>query len=122
MATHIHPIPGALVAGLGAFLVDLMIFEFIRFSFIDELHKLRTTAIGLKVRALLHHETISERIREYILWSMAGLIIASPLPDEIGVTMISSVTELEEKKFGILCLLFNIAGIFVVLMLAGATL
>lgn len=119
-ADHVHPVPGALIAGIGALLVDLTIFEFIRFEFLDEIRKLKTTALIMRARAWMHHESIPERIREYMFWGFAGLIIASPLPDELGVTMISSITELEEKKFGMFCFVMNTIGVFVILLLAGA--
>jgi hypothetical protein len=119
MAGTVHPVPAAIVAGAGAFLTDMSIFKFVRFTFVDELHRLKATRVMQWLHALLHRETISEQTRMYLLWSVAGLMIASPLPDEIGVTLVSGVTIIDPRKFGLLCFTLNTAGIFVILMAAG---
>ncbi len=116
MADEVHPGLGALVAGIGAVLSDMCIFEWIRFSFADELHKLRTTAVFRWVGEKLHHESVPERIREYILWTFAGIIIASPLPDEIGVTLLGGMSEIKERTFAFTCFFFNTIGIFLILI------
>lgn len=116
MADEVNPVLGALAAGFGAVLSDITIFEFIRFSFLDELHKLRTTAVFRWMSEKLHHESVPERIRQYILWSVAGIVIASPLPDEIGVTLLSGVTEIKPRPFAVACFTCNTVGIFILLI------
>jgi uncharacterized membrane protein YdjX (TVP38/TMEM64 family) len=54
-------------------------------------------------------------MREYILWSFAGLLIASPLPDEIGVTLVSGLTEIRLRTFAALCFVLNTIGILIIL-------
>jgi hypothetical protein len=95
-----------------------VIFQFIRFSFLDELCRLKASAIFLRLRGWLHRETFPERFREYLLWSVGGLLIASPLPDEIGVMLLSSITEIDSRRFGLLCFALNAAGIFLILSAA----
>lgn len=119
VAEHVNPWIAAPIAGFGAFLMDLCIFELMRFeTFHDELRRLRNSLILRKLHALLHHEGLSERIRLYLLWSFAGLIIASPLPDEIGVTLVSGITNIESRKFSILCFSCNTLGVLFILLLA----
>ncbi len=119
VAPHVHPLLAAPIGGFAAFLMDLCIFELMRFStFHDELHRLRTTALFERLHTLLHHENISERVRLYLLWSMAGLVIASPLRDEIGVTLVSGITNVDTRKFGLLCFAMNTLGILVILLIA----
>ncbi len=120
MAGRTHPIPAALIGGVGAFLADISIFEFVRFSMYDELHKLKATALFQHIRAFVFHEGLSERVRLYLLWSIVGIAIASPLPDEIGVTLISGATNIDSKKFSVLCFTMNTIGILVILMGARA--
>lgn len=115
LSDNVDPYLAAAVGGLGAFLSDLFIFAFVRFSFHDEIHKLRATSAYQWIHAILHHERIPKIVRMYLLWSFAGIVIASPFPDELSVTLISSVTSLDTKWFGILCLLLNTVGVFVVL-------
>ncbi len=120
IAPDVNTLVAAPIAGFGAFLADLLIFEIIRFSFFhEELTRLRTTRFFLWLHRMLHHERISDRIRTYLLWSFAGIVIASPLPDEIGVSLVSGVTNIETRKFGALCFLLNTLGILLILFAAS---
>lgn len=119
LAPQVQPVGAAVVAGAGALLMDLTIFEAVRFSTLhDELHRLGGTRLLRWMHSLLHHEELSERIRATLLWSLAGFIIASPLPDEIGVTLVSGVTNVEGRSFALLCFLFNALGVFLILLAA----
>ena len=118
IAGNVDPILAALLGGTGAFLMDLLIFELVRFSvFHDELHRLRE-GIFARLRALLHYDHLPERFRLYLLWSFAGIIIASPLPDEIGVSLVSGIMDIDSRKFSVLCFTMNTIGVLVVLLLA----
>jgi uncharacterized membrane protein YdjX (TVP38/TMEM64 family) len=72
------------------------------------------------LHAFLHHERIPKRIQKLILWCFAALVIASPLPDELGVALVSGVTKIEQRSFAILCLAMNTLGILIILLLARA--
>ncbi|MEK6984753.1 MAG: hypothetical protein AABX33_09345 [Nanoarchaeota archaeon] len=101
-----------LVGGLGALLGDLLIFNFIRHSFKDEVKKLYKE----KLIVYANHKTPSF-LKRYLLPVVAGIIIASPLPDEIGVTMLASFKSISEKIFLMLSYSLNTAGIFVILLI-----
>lgn len=120
IAPQTPALQGAIIAGFGAFLADLGIFHFSRLSLNDELKKLHTTSLLRGMHALLHHKRVPEHVRSVILWSFAGLMIASPVPDEIGVTMISSIGHLRAREFAVLCFVLNTLGIFAILLLGGA--
>src|SRR3990167_5834482 len=86
-----NPFFGAVAGGLGALTADLTIFQLMRFEFFhEELHRLKGTRFP-------------ERLRSYILWSFAGIVIASPLPDEIGVVLVSSLAEINQRTFALFC-------------------
>jgi hypothetical protein len=120
MADTVDPLLGAIIAGFGAVLSDMTIFEFVRFSFLDELRRLKKTAWLKWIRNHAHQESIPERIRQYTAWSIAGILIASPLPDEIGVTLLSGYTELRPRTFAGICFAFNTFGVFTMLMMSQA--
>lgn len=121
MAGDVNPFIAAPIAGFGAFLSDLVIFELLRISFFgDELERLRHSSVISRLHALFHHESVSERVQRYALWGMAGFVIASPLPDEIGVALLSGTTKLSERAFGIICVTMNTLGILVLLLIARA--
>jgi hypothetical protein len=121
LAPTVDPLVASALGGIGAFFADLVIFEIIRFSFFhDELRRLHESRLLQWLHNLLHHERISEQLRRYLLWSFAGIVIASPLPDEIGVALVSGITRIEIQKVGILCFSLNTLGIFLILMIARA--
>lgn len=115
LAPDVHPVLAALVGGLGAVIADMGMFEFARFSFHDEIVRLKRTRPFRWVHTLFHHPGISDTLRTYLLWSFAGLIIASPLPDEFGVSLLSGVDEIDDRRFAALCYIMNCLGIFAVI-------
>lgn len=116
MADTVHPVAGAIIAGLGAMASDLLIFQFIRFSFIDELKLLKTSALIRWCHSRLHRNTLPEQIQQYIVWSIAGIIIASPLPDELGVSLLSGSAKVQSKPFAAFCFALDSLGILIVLV------
>ena len=100
--------------GLGALLGDLVIFAFIRSSFSDEIGKLSKEKIIKKF-----HTSMPNRFKKYLLPVFAGFIIASPLPDEIGVTLLAIHRHISVRMFMLMSYLLNTAGIFVILYLGN---
>jgi hypothetical protein len=121
MAHEVNPFIAAPLAGIGAFLSDLVIFELLRISFFgDELERLRHASIVDRIHRMLHHDTTPEIVRRWSLWLLAAIVIASPLPDEIGVAMLSGTSKLSERAFAIICVTMNTLGILAILLLARA--
>ena len=121
MAPHVDPFLAAIVAGCGAFLADLLIFDIIRTStFHDEIHRLRSSRFILWLHSLIHHESVSEKFRRYLLWSFAGIVIASPLPDEFGVSLLSGMSRMKSRDFAVICYCFNTVGILLILLASRA--
>lgn len=117
MGHEVSPFLAAPLAGIGSLVSDYIIFSIVRYStFHDEIHRIQYSKPILWIRSLLHHKHVSERIRNYILWAFAGIIIGSPLPDEFGVMLLGSVTQLDKRQFAVLCFLFNTAGIYIILL------
>ncbi len=113
----VNPVLGGLLGGFGALLADLVIFEIMHFElFHDELHQIRSSKIALWLHGILHHEKFPKKLKKYILWSFAGIIIASPLPDEFGVALVSSLTDIRTRSFAIMCFTFNTTGIILLLL------
>ncbi len=120
VAPDVDPYLASLIGGCGAFLSDLCIFQFVSVSLHDEISRFKATRLFHYFHSLLHHPNIPEHIRQYVLWSVVGLVIASPLPDELGITMISGVSDIRKSTFSLICITFNTAGIFAILLAARA--
>jgi hypothetical protein len=110
----------AIVGGFGAFIADLLIFSFIRTSFLDEFSRLEATK---PIRAFEHliQKKLGSTVKAYLLYAFVGIIIASPLPDEIGITMLAGLTKIKSLLLSLISLTMNTVGIFVILKI-GATL
>ncbi|MEK6927679.1 MAG: hypothetical protein AABX11_04565 [Nanoarchaeota archaeon] len=106
----------AIIGGFGAMLSDITIFKIIRFSFMDEFNRLEKTHPAKIINAEIKKE-IPKKIRNYLLYFLAGLIIASPLPDEVGVTMLAGLSHIKTIYLAIIGLIFNTLGIFVMLLI-----
>jgi hypothetical protein len=118
MAPQVNPFLAAFIGGLGGLAMDMLIFEAARLSLHDELKRLASKGLFRHAMRLLHHERVSESLRTYILWGFAGLIIASPLPDEIGLTMLSGVATIHPRKLAVVCFALDVLGVLAVLLIA----
>jgi hypothetical protein len=106
----------SVIGGLGALIADLFIFKIIRFTFMDEFERLEKTAPIKKINYLLSTRFIS-KIKIYVLYVFAGIIIASPLPDELGVSMLAGLTRIKIHTLAIISFIMNSVGIFVILLI-----
>ena len=106
----------ALVGALGALISDIFIFKIIRISFIKEFRNLEKTYPIKKMIDLIDY-SIPHKIRVYLLYAFAGIIIASPLPDEIGVTMLAGLTTIRQNVLAIISFSCNFIGIFIMLLI-----
>lgn len=117
LAPQVNIFLAAALGGAAALLSDLLIFRFIRTSFQDEFDKLKLTSTFQRIRDLFDNH-FGERIKKYALWTIAGFMIASPLPDEFGVSLVSGFTTIDKKVFSIISYVLNTSGILVILALA----
>ncbi len=105
-----------ILGGFGALLGDLIIFKFARFSFMDEFKRLEHTKLIRSVSDLID-KTFGHKIKVYLLYTFAGIIIASPLPDEAGVIMLAGLTKIKTSVLALISFTFNTIGILIVLSL-----
>jgi uncharacterized membrane protein YdjX (TVP38/TMEM64 family) len=107
-----------LIGGFGALLSDLFIFMFIRYSFMDEIKELKkekiTKSINKEGKSLFGH------YYKHIFPALAGFLIASPLPTEIGVSMMASMKKISIKKFIIIAYLLHSLGILIILLIGNS--
>ncbi len=106
----------AIIGGAGALISDLLIFRVIRFSFADEFNRLKRENLFKEFSSLINH-TIGKKIKSYLALAFAGFLIASPLPDEAGITILAGVTKIKEWEIGVISFVFNTIGILILLML-----
>jgi hypothetical protein len=99
----------ALFGAFGALMGDLVIFRFIR------------DRLGEHLTELIQHKSSWKRLKalfrlKYFRWFTflaGGLIIASPLPDELGIGLLG-FSKMKTSKFIPLSLIFNFLGILII--------
>ncbi len=106
----------AIAGGFGALLADYFILKLVRTSFKDEFDRLGRTR-PFQYASKKFAEYLPEKTRRFLLVGMAGFFIASPLPDEIGVSFLAGFTEIQEREFALVSFALNTAGILLLLLL-----
>lgn len=110
LAKEQNLIIAGLVGGLGALIGDLVIFSFITMSFKDEIKKLASEKIVVYL-----DRNFPFRTKKYLIPIFAGLIIASPLPDELGIALLAVSQHISMKIFMLLSFALNTVGIYAIL-------
>ena len=106
----------ALLGGFGALISDMLIFSFIRFSFKEEFKRLKKTKLFIRLNGLFKRN-IGHKIRTYLIYFSAGFLIASPLPDEFGVTLLAGLSHIKPLKLAIISFILNSLGILILLFI-----
>lgn len=109
-----------LIAVFGAVLSDFVIFSFVRSSFLDELRKLQEERLVKFIKK--EEKLLFGRYYKHIFPVFAGFLIASPLPTEIGVTLMAGRKKLSAKKFLLIALLLHGMGILAILLIGSSLL
>ncbi|MBU3912995.1 MAG: hypothetical protein KKB21_00825 [Nanoarchaeota archaeon] len=104
------------IGGCGALIADLIIFRFIRLSFEGEFNLLKKNKTVIKTGNLIER-SVGKRIQMYLMYTFAGILIASPLPDEAGIIMLAGLTQIDEKTVAKLGFALNTIGILALLAL-----
>jgi len=106
-----------LIGGVGSTVADLFIFEGIRSSFSKELRRLKRTKLFREAGNWVHH-SLPRKIYLSLMYTFAGLIIATPLPDEIGVGVIAGFTEVRPIFLTIISFILHSLAIYLIIVLS----
>lgn len=109
LAETLSPIEIGLIAGLGAVVGDMTIFHFVRDNLASEI-----TDIYNHFDRENHLKKIFHS--KYFSWTLpvfGSLIIASPLPDELGVSLMG-ISKTNSLKFALISYILNSVGIFLI--------
>jgi len=113
-STILQPLEVAAFAGAGAVIGDYILFRFLKDRVFAELRPLVKKFGGSHVKHLFK--------TPYFAWLMplvGGAIIASPLPDELGVGILG-LSRLKTWQFLVLSFVFNTTGILIITLIARA--
>lgn len=102
----------SILAGFGGMLGDYFIFRFVKDSLVGELKIIFEKVSGdgfRRIGEIMH--------TGYFAWLgpvIGAVIIASPLPDELGISLLG-IYKLDDKKFALITFVLNTIGIFILL-------
>lgn len=113
LADNLHPVEVALLAGLGAMVGDYIIFRFMKDRVFEELAPLFRQLHTPYVRTLFRSPYFG-----WLLPLIGALIIASPVPDEVGVSMLG-LSKIRPWQFFAVTFTLNALGIFLVVSAAS---
>lgn len=103
----------ALFAALGEVTFDFIVFHFIRSKELEnELKELFDKFGGYKLRHLIK--------TKYFSWTLpviGAVILASPLPDELGVSLMG-ISKMKQSKFLVTAFILDFVGVFFVVTAA----
>ena len=124
LGNQLNPFFIALIGAFGAVISDYIIFRFVRDKLIGEIKLLSKEVNHLtkpvsdlvfteEITVVLWKKITRSRIWKHLIPILAGLIIASPLPDELGVAIFGAA-KYEPKRFLLLSYCLNFAGILAI--------
>lgn len=103
----------ALFGAIGSVLGDLIIFRFVRDRFSEHVSEIMTHQSIWK----RFHLLFKRRFFRWFTFLLGGLILASPLPDELGIAVLG-FSKMRVKYFALLSFVFNFLGILAIGLVA----
>lgn len=106
LAKTAPPIEIAVLAGLGGAVADFVIFRFFKGDLISEVTPIYNKLGGKHLTGLMYHR--------YFRWSLpiiGAIIIASPFPDELGISLMG-LTKIKNYQFIVLSFILDATGVF----------
>lgn len=109
LATDFNPMLIAIYGGAGSALGDLLVFRFFKDMVFEEL-----APIFRKFRNSYLARIFKARSLKWLLPVFGALVIASPLPDEVGIGLMG-LSKIRLWQFTLLAFILNAIGIFVLI-------
>lgn len=104
----------AIFGALGALVGDLIIFRFIRDRLSDHFMEIMKHE---KWWRRMYHLIFHLKYFRWLTFLMGGIIIASPFPDELGISLLG-LSKMQTKHFLPISFIFNFIGILMIGVLA----
>lgn len=109
LGEHLNPLPVALLGGIGAMMGDMVLYTIIKASVIDEIKALAAYLFPFRRRTRMERMT-RHRVFLWTVPFLASILIASPLPDELGIALFGFIN-FKPRYLSLLSFLLNTAGI-----------
>ncbi|TSC67044.1 MAG: Uncharacterized protein CEO19_392 [Parcubacteria group bacterium Gr01-1014_73] len=112
LARDFPPFWVAAIGAIGAALVDLLIFRFVRDDLAKDAAGMFTNKVRIKFIRLFRHGFL-----KWLLVLFGGVILASPLPDELGLAILG-LAKIKNRVLLPLSYIMNFLGILTIVSVA----
>lgn len=107
------------VGGIGALISDILIYLFIKHTFIHEINGMK------KEKSIIFINKLRKRFfgpfEKHIIPIIASVFIATPLPTEFGISLMTSFKGLSTNRFILAVYILHTIGIFTILLIGNLT-
>ena len=104
----------SIIGGFGGAAADIIIFKSIKKLFSKEFQELKKKNIIKKIEKIVKGNK-HVLFRHYLLYLFAGILILTPLPDEIGISMLAGLTTVKLEKLALISFFMHFLVIFIIL-------
>ncbi|MEK7497759.1 MAG: hypothetical protein AAB656_02485 [Patescibacteria group bacterium] len=111
LAKSVSPLEIGIFAAIGAVFTDFVVFKFVKNNLTDEVKDLYEQVSGHHIRKMIHSGFFS-----WALPVLGAVIMASPLPDEIGISLMG-ISKMSHIQFILLSFVLNAIGIIIAVSL-----
>jgi len=103
---------GAIIAGIGSTIGDVIIFRVLKILFKESTTKRRKNYFS-KVTKIFEKAPFGKKLVTYISFAIAGWFLASPLPEQEGNALMAILSRLRKREVAIVSFIINtIAALF----------
>jgi len=102
------------IAAAGAMVCNILVFHFIKFSFKNEFNDLKKSKALIKIEKIIDSK-LNHKIRLYLLYSIIGFLIMSPLPDEAAMILTAGIKKINVFFLAKFSLILHFIGILALL-------
>lgn len=106
-----------IIASIGAILGDIILVLLVSYSFEDEIQQISEESIILHTISLFAQK-IAGKFYKNLLPMIAAILISTPLPTEVGITLMTWLKTLKFRYFIATVGILHMIGIFVMLFFA----
>lgn len=114
LADKLNPYEVAVLAGLGGVLGDYLILRVLKDSLFEELQPLLNKAESLKKIGIFFKTPYFS----WIIPIFGAILVASPVPDEVGIAMLG-LSKVKTWQFILITFVLDALGIFIIVSLAA---
>ncbi len=113
----LHPdniLLAGVIGGIGTMFSDLFIFKIIRISFRGEFEKLKREKMSRNISNFFRI-ILGRKARRFLLYLIAGILMASPLPNESAIVLFAGLTKMGAKIISAISFILGTLGILTII-------